>query len=151
MLPRDNKSSCEREVTLAPGQPLPFHCPGFIWTGPKLKTLKKTAINICNITWYKTAQRPLTQLNFILCSEIVCHCQLMLLFRKLQLNNAGNRQRILSYYSHTEAWYDFVKWLFWLHTENKHWRTSKVYLLSFYPKLSVSSMPRKSQHVKCFP
>ena len=28
---------------------------------------------------------------------------------------------------------------------------SKVCLLSFYPKLSVSSMPRKSQHVKCFP
>ena len=26
----------------------------------------------------------------------------------------------------------------------------KAYLLSFYPKLSVSSMPRKSQHVKCF-
>ena len=24
-------------------------------------------------------------------------------------------------------------------------------LLSFYPKLSVSSMPHKSQHVKCFP
>ena len=30
-------------------------------------------------------------------------------------------------------------------------RTFKVCLLSFYPKLSVSSMSRKSQHVKCFP
>ena len=28
---------------------------------------------------------------------------------------------------------------------------SKVCLLSFYPKLSVSSMPRKPQCVKCFP